>query len=137
MIKSGIVGEVIERTGCSPLWVVTAEDYLGDAGQYDSPHAHRTRLEGDIQDSFKKPPRTKFSGGFSDGNQLGVSCRVLTGFTQVMGAGNDSVTLYDNAADRHLVLGLGLARFGDGIAHPVFVGARRGGLYRGAGECNA
>lgn len=134
VIEAGIAGEVIERAGRSPLRVITAKDDGGDAGKYDSPHAHRAGFKGDIQNGIKEPPGTKFPGGFSYGDQLGVPRRILPRFTYVMATGDDSAALYDNAPDRHFILGLCLARFGNRPPHPLFVAAGWGGVMWGTGE---
>jgi len=122
VIKTGIVGEVVQRAGRAPLGVVAAEDDAGDAGQDDGPHAHGAGLQRDIEGTVQEPPGTKFPGGFSDGDHLGMGGRVLSRLAQVVAAGDDAAVAHDHAADRHLVLVLGLAGLGDGAGHPVFVG---------------
>ena len=87
-----------------------------------------------IEDSIKEPPGTEFPGGFFYSDQFGVPGRVLRRFTQVVATSNDSAILNNNAADRHLILGLRLAGFGDGAAHPLFVGAGQGGFVMVVGE---
>jgi hypothetical protein len=50
-----------------------------------------------------------------------------------MATGNDSAALYDNAPDRHFILGLCLASFGNCPPHPLFVAAVWGGFVIWAG----
>ena len=75
-----------------------------------------------IECGIKQPPGIEFPGGFSDGDQFGMGGRVLGGLAQVVTAGDDAAVAHDHTADRHLVLGLGLAGLGDGTGHPVFMG---------------
>lgn len=131
VIETGVAGEVIERAGRPPLRIVTAEDDGRDTGQNYGPHAHSTGFQSDIQDSIKEPPGIYFPGGLSYGDQFCMPGGVLTCFAHVMTPGDDSSTLYNNAADRHLVPGPGFVCLGNGPAHPVFMAAGGGG---GIGE---
>ena len=134
MIEPGIIGQVEQRPGRSSFWIITAEHNCGDPGQNYCAHAHYTGFKGDIQGSLKQPPGTELPGGFSDGNQFGVTGRVLGCFTQIVPPGNDCAVADNDAPDRNLVFALCLIRFSDSATHPVFVAAGWGGICGVSGE---
>ena len=111
MIETRIARQVVQRSGRSRLWVKTAEYYCRDAGQYNSSHAHRAGLKGDIKSCIKESPGLNFprllmaiNSACPDGSCV-VSRRLWPRVTIAAHRNN-------NAPDRHLILGLRLAGFG-------------------------
>ena len=93
---AGVAQDVAQGAGCAGLGVPGAEDDAVDARGEDGPGAHGAGLEGDDERAAAQSPRAQGAGGFSQGDDFGVTSGVVVGFAAVPASTDDATVGVDN-----------------------------------------
>ena len=87
---------IIVGSGGAGLGVPGAEDDAVDARGEDCSGAHGAGFEGDDERAAAQSPRAQGAGGFSQGDDFGVTSGVVVGFAAVPASTDDATVGVDN-----------------------------------------
>ncbi len=82
----------------SALWIPSAEIQVGESRQHDSPRAHGTRLQCDIDVAFEKSPTAESTARLFDGHHLGVRNRAFPRLPPIVRSRHHPLLLVDHDA---------------------------------------
>ena len=100
---------------------------LADAGNDQRAGAHRAGLFSDVERALVEAPIADEAGRLRDREDLGVGGGVVGGAGLVVGGCDDLAVVFDDCADRHLVLVPGFDRLIVGVGHEeVGIAVERG-----------
>ena len=122
VVEARVGEEVVPAPERSGLGIIGAEDHLADACVDERSRAHRARFEGDDERATVESPAAERSGGIAQGEDLGVSGRVVREFAFVVATSEDraGIDAYDDRANGHIVMLEGGPGFVERKAHERF-----------------
>jgi hypothetical protein len=121
VVEARVGQHIHHASGGARLRVVSRPHHARYARQHDRPGAHRARLECDVQDGVEEPPAGQVGSGFTQGEDLGVRGRVAAKLPLVAGRRDDLTPVYNDRADRHVVVLEGALCLAQSEAHEVLV----------------
>lgn len=113
---------------CSGLGVVRAVYEAADAGVNERARTHGARLNCSKELAVSETVVTEVLTGFAEGNDFGVSGRVVVGEVAIPAAPDDAIAVHDDGSHgdfASLECALGRAQ---SLLHPEFVGVELGGV---------
>lgn len=87
---------------CSGLGVVRAVYESADAGVNERARTHGARLNCSKELAVAETVVTEVLTGFAEGNDFGVSGRVVVGEVAIPAAPDDAIAVHDDGSYRHL-----------------------------------
>jgi hypothetical protein len=88
---------------------------------YQSPGAHRARLDRRVNIHARQPVVSQLPGGLAKSNDFSVGCGIAVGTRTVSGNSDEFVFANDASADGHLAVCLRFASGGQRLPHPLLV----------------
>ncbi len=110
--------------------VLRAKNKPSYPGMNHSPHTHSAWFEGDIQIAILEPIIADFSASPSDGDNLGVGCRVAAPDGLIVSAADDFPTCDNYCPDRHFPLFFCALGFGQRAPHKIRIVCMAGRIFR-------
>src|SRR5690242_110948 len=101
--------------------VLRAVDQTPDPRLYQSPGAHRARLDRRVNINARQPVVTELLRGLAQGDDFSVGSGIAVGAGTVSGDGDDFITADNTSADRHLTATSGLLSRGQRLPHAALI----------------
>src|SRR5690348_10241413 len=126
MIQLPMADDVTDRTSHAGFLIPRTEYQSIEPREDDRAGAHRARLEGYVQRAIVEAPAPKHSGGLTNGEHLGVRCRVLIALCPVCCLCEEPTVANDDGTDRNVAGRRGFRRDGQGLTHPSLIRRQAG-----------
>lgn len=104
MVEAGVGGKIIECSGGACFGVGGSVDETAYAGCVEGSGTHRAGLQGGVEGAAGEAPAVESFGGAAEGQEFGVSGRIVCGLAFVVGEGYNFGTPRHDGAYRDLPL---------------------------------
>ena len=121
MIQKISVADAKPTRHCACSFIRRAINQTSDSSLYQSPCAHRARLDRRVNINAREPVVAEFTGSFAKRDDFGVGGRIAVGTRAIPRDSNKLVLTDDAGANGNLATRLRLTSGGQSLPHPILV----------------